>query len=74
MGVVVRFGVTTPARKRLQDFVSALAIGPQGVIDVQPDFVVTLMHAVGFAAKVGHVADPDNSIERDVFIVDLDEW
>ena len=74
MGVVIRFGVTTPARKRLQNFVSALAIGPQGVIDVQPDFVVTLMHAVGFAAKVGHVADPDNSIERDVFIVDLDEW
>ena len=33
-----------------------------------------LVHAFRFAAEVRDIANPNNPIEREVFIVDLDEW
>ena len=53
--------------------VPPLTVGPKRIINVEANFVISLMHAVVFPAKVRNVADPHDSIKRNVFVVDFDD-
>lgn len=67
------FGVAAPSVQGRQDFVATAQRGPQRIVDVQPDFVLALALAIGFATEVRQIGNPDDAIERNVFVINQDD-
>ena len=69
----VGFRVAAPSVQRRQDFVATTQRSPQRIVDVQPDFVLAFALAVGFAAEVRQIGNPDDAIKRNVFVINQDD-
>ena len=54
--------------------VAAVTVGPKRIIDIQTDFVESFARTIFFAAKVGHVAYPNHSIQWHMFVINNDDW
>jgi hypothetical protein len=66
--------VTTPRRQRREHRIAAAQGCPNRVVDVQADFILALAHTVRLAAEVRQVGDPNDSVERDVFVINDNDW
>ena len=54
--------VAAPFTKCCDRRVASFAAAPNGIVDIESDFVVTFVHAIGLATKVGHVGNPHYSV------------
>jgi hypothetical protein len=70
----VRAGIAAPLIECPQDRIAFRSVGPDGVVHVEADFIISFMHAIVLATKMWNVADPHNSIEWDMLVIDFDDW